>query len=145
MPIALEVRDLWKSYLIGIPGCSARVSVLCGVNLQVRPGERVGIVGRPASGKTTLLHCLAGLRRPDAGIVRRASDGADGVLLLDGDMPVGWAKPRSAAATVIVAREAGQLGDRVDRVLLLRGGRLVPLDPPAAAAPVVRRVAEVLH
>lgn len=41
--------------------------VLEGVNLQVEPGEIVGLIGRNGSGKTTLLRCLTGLQRPDRG------------------------------------------------------------------------------
>jgi ABC-type glutathione transport system ATPase component len=43
--------------------------VLLGVDLDVRPGERVALVGRSGTGKTTLLRCGAGLLRPDAGTV----------------------------------------------------------------------------
>src|SRR3954471_21444941 len=107
MPIALDVRNLWKTYLVGILGCSARVSVLCGVDLQVACGERVGILGRPASGKTTLLHCLAGLRRPDAGHIQ-LHDPTAGLALFDEDRPVG-APPRRAAATIVVGRELDSL------------------------------------
>lgn len=144
MPLALEVHGLWKAYVIGVRGCSARVSVLCGVDLQIAGGERVGLIGRPASGKTTLLHCLAGLRRPDAGVIR-LHDGPGSLVLLDEEQAIGTWRPRSAAATLIVGRELGPLRDRVDRVLLLRDGRVAPLDPPADAmsAPLAaRRVAE---
>ena len=46
-----------------------RVAVLERVDLRVRPGERVGIVGRSGAGKSTLLHILAGLSDPDRGTV----------------------------------------------------------------------------
>uniref|UniRef100_UPI0013C2BF38 ATP-binding cassette domain-containing protein n=1 Tax=Allorhizocola rhizosphaerae TaxID=1872709 RepID=UPI0013C2BF38 len=41
-----------------------------GVELAVRPGEIVGVVGPSGTGKTTLLHALAGLRPIGAGTVR---------------------------------------------------------------------------
>lgn len=44
-------------------------TVLSGVDLELRPGERVGLVGDNGSGKTTLLHCLLGLEKTSAGHV----------------------------------------------------------------------------
>jgi ABC-type sulfate/molybdate transport systems ATPase subunit len=142
MSLALEVRDLWKSYHIGIRGCSARVAVLCGVDLLVARGERVGILGRAASGKTTLLHCLAGLRRPDAGIVRLADVDPASLALIDEGRALGTHCRHPASATLVVGRELAPLRECVDRVVVLRDGRIEPLDPPAIAHAVARRVAE---
>ncbi|WP_030105435.1 ABC transporter ATP-binding protein [Actinoalloteichus caeruleus] len=47
-----------------------RQRVLTDVNLGVRPGELVGVVGENGAGKTTLLRILAGQLRPDGGTVR---------------------------------------------------------------------------
>jgi len=60
----LDVRNLTKSY----GGPSGR-RVLEGVQLQVRPGEYVAIVGESGVGKSTLLNLVAGLDVPDAGQV----------------------------------------------------------------------------
>ena len=60
---------VWKSYDAGLRGCSATVSVLHDVHLDVAPGEMVGIAAAPASGKTTLLMCAGGMMRPDRGFV----------------------------------------------------------------------------
>jgi len=51
------------------------VNILRGVDLDVMPGERIGIVGPSGSGKSTLLAVLAGLERVSSGKVQVA--GAD--------------------------------------------------------------------
>lgn len=45
--------------------------VLDGVTFEVRPGDRIGLVGPNGCGKSTLLHILAGKDEPDAGVCRR--------------------------------------------------------------------------
>jgi lipoprotein-releasing system ATP-binding protein len=46
-----------------------RLDVLHGIDLEVRRGERIAIVGASGTGKSTLLHCLGGLDAPSAGEV----------------------------------------------------------------------------
>jgi ABC-type lipoprotein export system ATPase subunit len=45
------------------------VRALAGVDLEIRPGESLALMGRSGSGKTTLLHALGGLVEPTAGTV----------------------------------------------------------------------------
>jgi lipoprotein-releasing system ATP-binding protein len=64
--MVIEAHDLAKSYRGGDGGL---VPVLDGVNLQVRRGEMVAVVGASGAGKSTLLHVLGALDRPTRGYV----------------------------------------------------------------------------
>ncbi|WP_456426031.1 ABC transporter ATP-binding protein [Rhodocaloribacter sp.] len=62
----LVVRDLKKSYPTG---AGDRLVVLDGVDLDVHAGEVIAVVGESGTGKSTLLHLIGALDRPDAGRV----------------------------------------------------------------------------
>lgn len=81
--VVLEGRGISKTYVEG----EAQVTVLRGVDLTVRQGEMVALVGASGSGKSTLLHVLGLLDHPTSGEV-----------LLDGQAVAGFnEKQRSLA------------------------------------------------
>ena len=159
--LALRARTLWKSYAAGVEGCSARAWVLRGASLDVDQGECVAILGARGAGTTTLLYCIAGLLRPDAGSIEttldpllveaqrmhEVRDCAGRLLLVDDGLRSFHAAERPRflreritrdSASVIATHELSRARDVADRFLLLHHGRLLPLDRLTGS----RRVAE---
>jgi lipoprotein-releasing system ATP-binding protein len=63
--LVLDAKNISKSFTDG----KTTVDVIRGLDLQVKAGEFVAIVGSSGSGKSTLLHVLGGLDRPTTGEV----------------------------------------------------------------------------
>lgn len=135
-PCALEVRGLWYEISDG-------PTVLKGVDLAFRPGERVALMGRNGAGKSTLLRLAKGLISPTRGRIERAGEVA---LLLQspGDYlihehAVDEAGARGVAAAGLGGREAAHPRDlsggqrqRLALEVVLAGGAqaAVLLDEP---------------
>lgn len=62
LPVKIEVVDLYKSF--------DNNQVLRGVNLAVREGESMVVIGGSGVGKSVLIKCIIGLIRPDRGSIR---------------------------------------------------------------------------
>src|SRR5215475_9798968 len=58
----VTVRGLRKTY--------GTRTVVAGLDLDVRAGEIVGLIGANGAGKTTTVECIQGLRKPDDGRLR---------------------------------------------------------------------------
>jgi putative ABC transport system ATP-binding protein len=69
----IELRDIRKSYEVG----SNRLAVLKGIDLHIREGELVSIMGSSGSGKSTLLNILGILDDYDSGEYRLAGNRID--------------------------------------------------------------------
>jgi putative ABC transport system ATP-binding protein len=77
-PAIIEARDLHKTYRVG----KVDVPALRGVDLEVKRGELLSIIGPSGSGKSTLFHIIGGLTPPTSGHV--IVDGNDLAALSDG-------------------------------------------------------------
>lgn len=91
--------------------CSiGRRTILSGVDLDVRPGEVLGLIGANGTGKSTLLRTLAGVRSASAGVVR-----------LDG-RPLGdWPSRERAQRIAFVAQEEAAPADLLVSELVALG------------------------
>lgn len=122
----LELRQVGKRYRKGGPtslrqriaGTAGRahwVDVLTGIDLTVRPGEVVGVVGRNGGGKSTLLRVAAGLTSPSTGVVRRNA-AVSGLLALNASVSGDLSGADNAVTAAVLAglapRQAkARLGD----------------------------------
>ena len=77
----IQALGLTKSY----DGNKASIRVLCDLDMTVEPGETLAVVGASGIGKSTLLHILGTLDRPDRG-----------ALLFQGEDVFGYDDPRLA-------------------------------------------------
>jgi ABC-type bacteriocin/lantibiotic exporter with double-glycine peptidase domain len=71
---AIEIRDLHFGYRNSPP-------LLTGLDLSIRPGERISLIGKSGAGKTTLFRLLLGFLQPQAGSLQ--VDGEEVAELVD--------------------------------------------------------------
>jgi len=77
MSECLRADGIWKAYR----GEGGELRVLKGLDLSVRAGEIIAVVGVSGVGKSTLLHVLGALDRPDRGEVRIGGTSIAGLSL----------------------------------------------------------------
>ena len=86
--------------------------LLEGASFSLQPGDKVGLVGRNGTGKTTLMRTLVGYRSPAAGSILRSGnlgDFSQEAVLPDLDHPDATALER-----VLAAREIGAVQRRIE-------------------------------
>jgi energy-coupling factor transport system ATP-binding protein len=75
----MMLRDVYHRYNAGSP---IEKEVLSDINLEIKHGETVGVIGTPGSGKTTLAMIMSGLERPSSGFVDTPGPGRGKVGLV---------------------------------------------------------------
>ncbi|MCB8838890.1 ABC transporter ATP-binding protein [Aurantimonas sp. VKM B-3413] len=122
----IELKSVSKSYGEG----EHRSEILKDVNLSVREGEFVAIVGFSGSGKTTLISLLAGLISPDAGEVLMkgkpvAGPGPERGLVFQSYSLMPWLTVRgnvALAVDTVFARESrAERKRRIDKYIAMVG------------------------
>jgi phospholipid/cholesterol/gamma-HCH transport system ATP-binding protein len=58
----ISIQDLKKSF--------GPLNVLNGVNLEIKRGENIAVLGRSGTGKSVLIKIISGLLKPDSGLVK---------------------------------------------------------------------------
>ena len=61
----LSIRDVYRTYKI----CKTKIDVLKGINLDIKNGEWLALLGASGSGKTTLLNLIGCLENPNKGTI----------------------------------------------------------------------------
>lgn len=61
-PTVISIKDLKKSF--------GALSVLNGIDIDLKKGENVAVLGRSGSGKSVLIKIISGLLKPDSGLVK---------------------------------------------------------------------------
>lgn len=125
----IRVSDLAVTY----PGCPR--PAVQGVDLELAPGEIVGLVGPSGAGKSTLLAVLLGFVRPSAGQVMLHDTPLEDVDLAAWRAGIAWvgqlpALPEPTVAGNVAMGDPGAGPDRLRAVLDRAGATDLPLDRP---------------
>src|SRR5438046_2702836 len=156
-PPIIEVRGLNKHF--------GPLHVLKDIDLDVRLGEKICIIGPSGSGKSTLLRCINFLEEPDCGMVRLAGVPVGSALAMNPrvmlfDEPTSALDPeligevlevmrglaQDGMTMLVVTHEMGFAAEVADRIVFMDSGRILEESPPHAffRAPRNPRAAQFL-
>ena len=96
----IETQSAIKIRIKGVHKSFGTHSVLSGVNLSIRRGETIVIIGGSGTGKSVLLKHTLGLLKPDTGTVAVLVDDHDARPVAPDDTPGQPSEPEDHAALV---------------------------------------------
>jgi phospholipid/cholesterol/gamma-HCH transport system ATP-binding protein len=98
--VMISIRELYKTF--------GDNHVLQGINLEVYKGENVAVLGRSGTGKSVLIKIIAGLLKPDSGVVNvlgKEVDKLDNKELQELRLKIGFSFQSSALYDSMTVRE----------------------------------------
>lgn len=128
--VALRVDQLVKGY--------GRRRALDGVDLQVRTGQSVALVGANGAGKTTLIKCVLDLLLPDSGLIEifGVSNRIPAARARVAYLPEHFAPPYYLLVREFIELNVGLAGSRYERTNAVRQLAELDLDPGVLDRPV---------
>ena len=120
-------------------------TVIKELSLSIAPNEIVALIGRSGCGKTTLLHCLAGLEAPDAGCIQPHGLAAQCAVVFQDHRLLPWASLEQNLLLALRARKALDKKERLRRVADMLGAldlaAFAKAKPSALSGGMARRAA----
>ncbi|QEH61486.1 ABC transporter ATP-binding protein [Spiroplasma chinense] len=77
----VKLTDVTKDY--------GKKNVLKNINLEIKKGDRIGIIGPNGGGKSTLSEIIAGIRKPTSGSIEKKDDLVLGIQFQESKYPIG--------------------------------------------------------
>ena len=127
--LALSVEGVWKNFDRQAVGATTlkkvlllrrrreRFWALSDVNLQLRPGETVGLIGANGAGKSTLLRLAAGLGKPTRGRIRRNCKPQAILALGDTFDPLLTGRENAISAAIIAGLTRKETHRKLDEIV----------------------------
>jgi len=128
-----SVRGVLSLERVSLYADPSRPALIKAVSLGIEPGRCLGLIGPSASGKTTLLRLMLGLRRPQSGSVR-----------LDGSDLAGWPADHLEGAIGYLPQDvelfAGSVAHNIARLGEVDGARVIAAAELAGVHTMIQRL-----
>lgn len=129
---AISVESVWKRFArteLGRPTVKRLLTrpldyrrreyfwALADINVELPPGETLGLIGANGSGKSTLLRLIAGLGRPTRGRIRRSSEVSAMMTLGEAFDPLLTGRENAITACIVAGRTRREALASLDQIV----------------------------